>query len=328
MGGNLTNLIKTSTKQKSNKFKLFFILIFIIILGFCAYSINRAIKDYKANKHINLSALNTKLYINAADTASENKLQVNWQYLAAIEGVKYKNNFSKVTNDDLSTLANMFITNNPSKSSTKSSSFLLLSLDEVLTKLNFTSEQKQKVKTYVDDLKSSSTIKNNISTTSDNYKFIQDLKPYAIANYEKYGILPSIAIAQAILETGWGSSKLYKESHNLFGIKADKSWKGPFVKMATSENYNDKIMDNFRVYKTKEDSIVDYGVFLNKNSRYRENGVFSATTYIPQAKAIEKAGYSTKSDKDGKQLYSSLLTNVIKDNNLQLIDTESQLSMQ
>ncbi len=43
--------------------------------------------------------------------------------------------------------------------------------------------------------------------------------------------------------------------------------------METSENYNDKIKDNFRYYSSKGDSIKDYANFLVKNKRYRENKV-------------------------------------------------------
>nr|SUY22553.1 mannosyl-glycoprotein endo-beta-N-acetylglucosamidase [Clostridioides difficile] len=42
---------------------------------------------------------------------------------------------------------------------------------------------------------------------------------------------PSITIGQAILESGWGNSKLTKQSNNLFGIKADKAWKGKSVEI-------------------------------------------------------------------------------------------------
>ena len=41
-----------------------------------------------------------------------------------------------------------------------------------------------------------------------------------MTNFEKYNILPSITVGQAILESNWGQSKLTKDSNNIFGIKA------------------------------------------------------------------------------------------------------------
>ncbi|MGU9538660.1 glucosaminidase domain-containing protein [Clostridium tepidum] len=107
-------------------------------------------------------------------------------------------------------------------------------------------------------------------------------------------------------------------------MKATSSWQGKVLNMETSENYNDKIKDVFRCYSSKEESIKDYADFLVNNKRYRENKVFKATEYKTQAKSIENAGYSTKKDKDGNLLYSSLLGKIIREYNLQLIDSKIQ----
>ncbi|WP_251859566.1 glucosaminidase domain-containing protein [Clostridium sp. Marseille-Q2269] len=136
--------------------------------------------------------------------------------------------------------------------------------------------------------------------------------------------MPSITIGQAILESDWGRSELSKKGNNLFGIKATPSWKGKVLNMETSENYNDEIKDNFRQYKSKDESIRDYANFLLNNKRYKENKVFRSTEYKTQAKAIEKAGYSTKKDKKGNLLYSNLLGKIIREYNLQLIDSNTQ----
>ena len=53
--------------------------------------------------------------------------------------------------------------------------------------------------------------------TQDN--FIKTIGNAAVANYPKYKILPSLTIAQAILESGWGKSRLSTECHNYFGMK-------------------------------------------------------------------------------------------------------------
>ena len=82
-----------------------------------------------------------------------------------------------------------------------------------------------------------------------------------------------------------GKSDLSVKANNLFGIKADSSWKGESVSMTTSEYYNDVIQDKFRQYKNKADSVDDYGKFLVENDRYEKNGLFDATQYIGQAKS-------------------------------------------
>ena len=72
-----------------------------------------------------------------------------------------------------------------------------------------------------------------------------------------YGIeVHSPIIAQAILESGWGTSSLASKYHNYFGMKCGSSWKGKSVNFATKEEYTagtlTKIRDNFRVYDSME----------------------------------------------------------------------------
>lgn len=150
--------------------------------------------------------------------------------------------------------------------------------------------------------------------------FIESIKDKALENYKNYGILPSVTISQAIIESDWGKSTLASEYNNLFGIKADETWKGDKVKFETNENYNDVIYSNFRTYKNIEDSIKDHGKFLFENSRYRENGLFDSTDYKKQAQALEKAGYATIKNEKGELIYSKILIEVIEENKLYVYD--------
>lgn len=276
-------------------------------------------------KDINLEQLNTKLYIQAADKASIGKLQVNWQYMAAIDGVRYKNNFSNVTDESLIELANMFLEENSTSIKLKNSEYKLVELDDVLKNLSFSKSQKEKVYHYIDNLKCTGTQKDNLNDNSKQ-EFIKGIYPQAADIYDKYGVLPSLTISQAILESGWGKSELSAKAHNLYGIKADSSWKGNKIKMNTSEYYNKKIKDEFRVYGSNEESIKDYGEFLKNNKRYNKSGVFAATQYLEQAKAIEKAGYSTVENDKGEEIYAELLTEIIQEQNLQLLDYECEMN--
>ncbi|MHB9946578.1 mannosyl-glycoprotein endo-beta-N-acetylglucosamidase [Clostridium botulinum] len=293
-------------------------LMILVLLAFTIFIMfNSLILNKKNERFLPENAMN--IYIKAADEVSENKLQVNWKYIAALDGVKNKEDFSKANIEDSKVLGEKFL--EISKSTKfKNTNYRLLTLDEVISKMSFTEEEKKNVHKYLDKL-------NNIyPITPDEYKrqFIDELIPISKELYDEYGILPSVTIGQAILESDWGRSELSKKGNNLFGIKATPSWQGKVLNMETSENYNDKIKDNFRYYSSKEDSIKDYANFLVKNKRYRENKVFRATEYKTQAKAIEKAGYSTKKDKDGNLLYSSLLGKIIREYNLQLIDSKTQ----
>lgn len=149
-----------------------------------------------------------------------------------------------------------------------------------------------------------------------NNNFIELIKDKALENYNDYGILPSITISQAIIESNWGKSTLASEYNNLFGIKADESWDGDRVNFETNENHDDIIYSNFRAYESIEDSIKDHGKFLFENSRYRENGFFDSKDYKSQAKALEEAGYATAKNEKGELIYSEIIIEVIEENNL------------
>ncbi|WP_097025565.1 glycoside hydrolase family 73 protein [Clostridium peptidivorans] len=147
--------------------------------------------------------------------------------------------------------------------------------------------------------------------------FINSVKDGAIASMKAYGVLASITIAQAILESSWGNSTLAKESKNLFGVKAIGGWRGEKKSYATYEYYNGKktlINDYFRVYNSFAESIDDHALFLVNNSRYNQHGFFSAKDYVGQANALQKAGYATAPD------YAKQLINLIKQYSLNKYD--------
>lgn len=310
------NIGRRKRRKKTNMFgKILFLVMLICILYI---SINYFIKE----DNIILSDSEINLYINAADDVSKGKLQVNWKYLAAIDGVRYKKDFSKVNTENLKELGGNFLEKDGTSS--KKDAYKLINLEDMLNKLSFNEKEKEKVNKYLTELELIGLASDNLRKDSPYRAFIEELSPKAIELYNKHGILPSITIGQAILESGWGKSDLSVKANNLFGIKADSSWKGESVSMTTSEYYNDVIQDKFRRYKNKTDSLDDYGKFLVENDRYKKNGLFEATQYIGQAKALENAGYSTKQDENGNNIYSNLLINVIKENDLQLIDNKVQ----
>lgn len=105
------------------------------------------------------------------------------------------------------------------------------------------------------------------------------------------GIPASFTIAQAALESSWGNRA---PGNNLFGIKADPSWKGPTVPINTHEVLNGQrvaITANFRAYASLGDSLVDHAKFFLDNRRYRP--CFLEKTGEGWARAVAKAGYAT-----------------------------------
>lgn len=274
---------------------------------------------YHSLKHIDKNRIDVSKYITLVDEVSENKVQVNWKYVVSIIAVENKNKIKNISDDKIKNTANLFIEKSDN-------GYKLNSLDNVLNKLNFTDKEKERVNDYIDQLKYFGLTPYRLKEDSKYTKFIEEIKDEAIKNYKEYKILPSITIAQSILESSWGESDLAQIYNNLFGIKADSSWKGEYVTLETFEFYDTKIEDKFRVYSNKNQSIKDHAKFLVDNQRYKKYGVFEAKTYIEQAYALQNAGYSTAEDNSGQKRYAKDLIELIRQYNLQLIDSEIKIS--
>jgi peptidoglycan endopeptidase LytF len=132
-------------------------------------------------------------------------------------------------------------------------------------------------------------------------------------------IFPSVKMAQAVLESGWGNSFLATNAHNFFGIKADASWGGPKIqRYDAAEGSN----DYYRVYKDAAGSFRDHTEFLLNNSRYANNGVFNAQTPEEQCYALKAAGYATDPG------YAEKLIGLINSNDFKRLDEKKKLCEQ
>lgn len=143
-------------------------------------------------------------------------------------------------------------------------------------------------------------------------KIVKCVKKYAYV----YGIeVHSPIIAQAILESGWGKSKLASRYHNYFGLKCGSAWKGKSVNMATKEEYKvgtlTNIRDNFRVYDSMDAGVKGYFDFINTKRYANLKGVKSPKEYL---KRIKADGYATSSR------YVDNIMRVIRDNDLTRFD--------
>ena len=117
----------------------------------------------------------------------------------------------------------------------------------------------------------------------------------AQSDWKKNGIiLPSVTIAQAILESGWGRSTLTVKGNALFGIKAGSGWKGKRLSLKTWEVYDGKrtdIIDAFRAYDSWEESVADHSAFLGSLARYRN--IVGNTDPEKVCRLLQQDGYAT-----------------------------------
>lgn len=159
---------------------------------------------------------------------------------------------------------------------------------------------------------------NRVKVNMTEQQFFTTVSTGAIATYKKDGVFASITLAQAMIESGTGSSGLTFKANNLFGIKA-YNWTGSTIQMLTKEHVQGidiEVLAPFRVYQNWNQSIEDHAQFLMQNSTYVQHGVFTAKTYQQQAQALQNAGYATNPN------YATLLVTLIKEYNLDKYDSK------
>ena len=144
--------------------------------------------------------------------------------------------------------------------------------------------------------------------TKEQKSFIEEIAPIVQKYAPQYGIrVCSPIIAQAILESAWGGSKLSAKHHNYFGLKCGSKWTGKSVNMKTAEEYTPGtktvIKDNFRVYDSMEAGIRGYFEFIQLERYHNLRGITDPQKYLETIKAD---GYATSST------YVSDLLKVIK----------------
>ena len=126
---------------------------------------------------------------------------------------------------------------------------------------------------------------------------------------KEYKIPASITLAQGILESGSGNSRLAKQANNHFGIKCHKGWTGKTFTMD-----DDAKNECFRKYKHASDSYRDHSQFLTQRGRYSFLFEYDITDYEKWAKGLKKAGYATNPK------YPDLLIRLIERYNLDQYD--------
>lgn len=127
----------------------------------------------------------------------------------------------------------------------------------------------------------------SISSTVQVY--IEKYKMIALQHEKEYGIPASITLAQGILESGAGTSKLTRASNNHFGIKAGASWRGGVYLAWDDETCKSR----FRYYESAADSYKDHALLLATKPRYKSLFNNNIYDYRGWAHGLKKAGYAT-----------------------------------
>ena len=148
------------------------------------------------------------------------------------------------------------------------------------------------------------------SKQSVQWRYIENYKDMAVDQMQRYKIPASITLAQGLIESGAGKSRLATEAHNHFGIKVGGTWSGPYIVMA-----DDRPDDRFRKYRNDAESFDDHSKFLANGQRYRFLFSLKITDYKGWAHGLKKAGYATN------PRYAEMLIGTIERYNLQQFDS-------
>lgn len=140
-------------------------------------------------------------------------------------------------------------------------------------------------------------------------EYIATYKYMAMRSMKEFGIPASITLAQGLLESGNGGSRLAVEGNNHFGIKCKGSWTG-----AKIYHDDDAKGECFRKYRNAEQSYRDHSKFLTESARYANLFKLDVTDYEGWAYGLKAAGYATNPK------YPQLLIDIIEKNRLYQLD--------
>ena len=192
--------IKGKSFWKSSKTWLSILLLGVVVVG-CQQSILQTTP-------LKTDALDLAFVVNYVDELGKDEVQLNWKEFVAILGVETKNDIHTITEQQLDDVSQLFWDGHELKS-----------FNEVIDSLDWSRQEKRKATRYLEELTYVGYVPQKLLPEAPEMQFINRLIEPAKRNYMESGILPSITIAQAILESNWGNSTLTQEANNLFGIK-------------------------------------------------------------------------------------------------------------
>lgn len=159
----------------------------------------------------------------------------------------------------------------------------------------------------------------NASYPGNVRNFLDTIGPVAQQVAQENGIYASLMIAQAAVESGWGSSTLSTQGHNLFGVKWNGT--GNYVTMPTQEYYNGTwhtINAKFQKYDSYYDSLTGYAKLIT--SHFPNSTRANAATPQIAAANLRHGIYGTYATDPN---YANTLSRIISEYNLTRYDVYS-----
>lgn len=155
---------------------------------------------------------------------------------------------------------------------------------------------------------------------SKNQEYAERYAEYSMEQMRRYGIPASVILAQGILESSNGQSRLALNENNHFGIKATPEWiaQGGRYGLYTDDKPNEK----FCSYDSVGDSYEHHSRFLKENGRYARCFTLAPDDYKGWTLALEQAGYATGGH------YAASLQQIIERNCLQEYDRQVMREME
>lgn len=149
--------------------------------------------------------------------------------------------------------------------------------------------------------------------------YVDIYKELAVVEMHRSGVPASITLAQALHESGMGSSPLAVRANNHFGIKCKSYWVGKTYNHRDDDydNNGNLIKSCFRAYDSVLDSYVDHSNFLMQSAHYQELFTYDKTDYKRWAYGLKNCGYATD------PAYAIKLIDKIEKYHLYLYDTYS-----
>jgi LysM repeat protein len=149
----------------------------------------------------------------------------------------------------------------------------------------------------------------SVSQAQSANDYLITYKDVAVNEMKRTGVPASITLAQGMIESDFGRSRLAREGNNHFGIKCHDDWTGPTIR-----HNDDRRNECFRKYRGPAESFYDHSDFLKSVPRYRFLFDIDPADYKGWARGLKKAGYATNPD------YANMLIRTIEENNLWQFD--------
>lgn len=138
--------------------------------------------------------------------------------------------------------------------------------------------------------------------------YVDRYSALAVLEMERTGVPASIKLAQAVLESAYGTSTLARKANNHFGIKCGGRWNGDTYYRKDDDYVLGKLVPScFRAYSSTEESFVAHSNFLISNARYAGLFALNSKNYKGWARGLKSAGYATAKN------YHKTLIKVIED---------------